>query len=321
MLLTIGSLAIGLPMLTAAEDGPTYSPRERLAWPGNVDPRHASLLPLSAFDGRLAARVYLVRQETSVAVYDPNSNHVYSGGQAEAIGAASLSKVLMAVIALRQLEQRGAGEDELLNTRALIYPTIAYSDNDIANEVWDLIGGQDAVNEFAAENGLSGFRAPDPWDWGQISAPARDWAILFAMLGSGQILDVDNTDAMLAMMDDVIEEHRWGVLARGDDRVSFGKNGWYMDEEDAFDWRVNSAGFVSIAQPDAELIPRVVVVLSRYPIEDGMSYGVELATSFTDEVVACTHRQQSRTTMAERSASCTSSRETAMLMDQARRIW
>jgi hypothetical protein len=232
-----GYLAVGHAPVSVAEEQPVYSPRETLAWPGSIDPRHANQLPLTAFDGHIAARVYLVRETTSVAVYDPGSNRVYTGGQSGPIGGASLSKVLMAVIALQQLEQRSADDDEIAATRAWLYPTIAYSDNDVANEIWELIGRQRAVEAFSIEYGLTGFSAPDPWDWGMISASARDWAILFAMLGSGQLLDQGNTAALLSMMDSVIEEHRWGVLTRRDDSVSFGKNGWYMDEDDVFDWR------------------------------------------------------------------------------------
>jgi hypothetical protein len=322
VLLVLSGLLVSVSQATTiAAEQPAYSPRETLSWPGSPDPRGASMLPLSAFDGQLAARVYLVREITSIAVYDPASNRVYRGGDAGPIAGASLSKVLLAVIALRQLEQRGAGEDEISSVESLIYPTIAYSDNDYANEVWALIGRQPAVSEFVAQTGLTGFSAPHPWDWGQISATSSDWAILFAMLGSGQLLNQSNTAAMLSMMDDVIEEHRWGVLAERDDSVSYGKNGWYMDEDAAWDWRVNSAGFVSVAEPDHNVTPRVVVVMTRYPADAGMSYGVELATRVTDRVVNCTHIQHARTTLSQRSASCTSNRETSMLMDRVHRIW
>ena len=316
-----GYLAVGQPAASVAEERPVYSPRELLAWPRATDPRLAHQLPLSAFDGQIAARVHLVRETTSVAVYDPRSNRVYSGGDAGPIAGASLSKLLLAIIALQQLEQHEASEDELATAQALLYPIIAYSDNDVANDIWEMTGQQAAVDAFAIEYGLPGFSAPDPWDWGQITATARDWAILFAMLGSGQLLNADNTAALLSMMDSVIEEHRWGVLTRRVDSVSYGKNGWYLDEEASFIWRVNSAGFVSVAEPDAAVTPRVVVVLTRYPGQDGMSYGVELATRVTASVIDCTHTQQSRTTLRLRSASCTSEYETAMLMDRARRIW
>ena len=321
LILMSGVFAVAQPATTVAQEQSVYSPREKLAWPRATDPRHARQLPLSAFDGHIAAHLYFVRETTSVAVYDPGSNHVYSGGEAGPIAGASLSKVLMAVIALQQAEARGAGDGESDAVRAMIYPTIAYSDNDYANDIWEMIGRQEAVATFASQSGLTGFTAPHPWDWGQVSATARDWAILFAMLGSGQLLNDANTAALLSMMDSVIEEHRWGVLNRRDDSVSYGKNGWYLDEEHAFNWRVNSAGFVSVAEPDANVTPRVVVVLTRYPGEDGMSYGVDLATRITNAVIDCTHTQQSRSTLRQRSESCTTARETAMLMDRAHRIW
>jgi len=321
LILVSGVLALAHPAVSVAEDQSAYSPRETLAWPRAADPRHAHQLPLTAFDGHIAARVHFVRETTSVAVYDPRSNRVFSGGDAGPIASASLSKVLLAVIALQQLEQRGASEGEVASVRALIHPTIAYSDNDNANDIWEMIGRQDAVVAFTEQTGLTGFSAPHPWDWGQTSATARDWAILFAMLGSGQLLNEANTAALLSMMDNVIEEHRWGVLTRREDSLSYGKNGWYLDEDDTFAWRVNSAGFISVAEPDSNVTPRVVVVLTRYPGQDGMSYGVDLATSITDSVINCTHTQQARSILRQRTDSCTTPRETAMLMDRAYRIW
>lgn len=321
LIVVSGVLALGDPAVSVAEEQPVSSPRETLAWPPTTDPRLARHLPLMAFDGHIAARVHYVRETTSVAIYDPHSNRVYSGGDAGPIAGASLSKVLLAIIALQQLEQRGAGDNEIAAARAVIYPTIAYSDNDVANDIWEIIGRQTALDAFTTRYGLTGFSAPDPWDWGQVSATARDWAIMFAMLGSGQILNEANTAALLSMMDNVIEEHRWGVLLRRDDSISYGKNGWYMDENEPFDWRVNSAGFVSVAGPDADVTPRVVVVLTRYPGENGLSYGVNLATRITDSVVNCTLAQQSSSTRLQSTESCTTDRETAMLMDRAYRIW
>jgi hypothetical protein len=203
---------------------------------------------------------------------------------------------------------------------ALISPTIAYSDNDYANDIWALIGRQEGVAAFVNQTGLTGFSAPHPWDWGKVSATARDWAILFAMLGSGDLLNEGNTSALLAMMDSVIEDHRWGVLTRREDSISYGKNGWYMDDDGAFTWRVNSAGFVSIAEPDSVLIPRVVVVLTRYPAGEGMSYGVDFATRFTADVIACTHIQQARTTLRQRIEGCTTERQSAAIMEIVRRV-
>jgi hypothetical protein len=320
LIVVSGLLTLSHPARIVAEEQPVYSPRATLAWPGQTDARHAHNRPLTAFDGRLAARVYLARQTTSVAIYDPASNSVYSGGDAGPVAGASLSKVLMAVIALQQAEQRGASESEIAGMRALIFPTIAYSDNDYANDIWALIGRRDGVVAFANQTGLTGFSAPHPWDWGQVSATARDWAILFAMLGGGELLNESNTSALLAMMDSVIEDHRWGVLTRREDSISYGKNGWYMDEDGPLTWRVNSAGFVSVAEPDAKLTPRVVVVLTRYPAEEGMSYGVDFATHFTDKVIACTHTQQARTTLRQQTEGCTTERQSAAIMEIVRRV-
>ncbi len=90
----------------AAEEQQQVSPREMLGWPRATDARHALRLPLGAFDGHIAADVHLVRETSSVAIYDPDSNRVYSGGEAGPVAGASLSKVLMAIIALQDVERR-----------------------------------------------------------------------------------------------------------------------------------------------------------------------------------------------------------------------
>ena len=297
-----------------------HAPGTLLAWPVSADPRLAQRLPLTTFDGQIAARVHLQRKIASVAIYDPHANRVYSGGEAGPIGGASLSKVLLAVIALGLLERRGAGEDELAAMRRLLYPMIAYSDNEIPNEIWRTIGGAGAIESLADAYRLPGIQAPSLRDWGMVSARASDRAVLFALLGSGRLLHAENTAAILAMMEGVIESHRWGVLTPGDDHDSYGKNGWFLDEETTFDWRVNSAGFVTIRDGDATT-PRVVVVLTRYPGQAGKSVGIELATAITDRVIACTHIQQARATLSQRSGACMDPHQAAILMEVVRRIW
>jgi hypothetical protein len=87
-------------------------------------------------------------------------------------------------------------------------------------------------------------------------------------------------------MQSEISDHRWGVLTPDAARLSVGKNGWYLDEDDAFDWRINSAGFIDASDGALGVAPLVVVSLSRYPGELGMGWGVEFAQGVADAVVA-----------------------------------
>ena len=139
---------------------------------------------------------------------------------------------------------------------------------------------------FLADTHLDEFVVPHPYDWGAISAEAPAWATFLGLLGSGQLLSPADTAYALGLMQAVISDHRWGVLTPGPDRLGIGKNGWYLDEEGAFDWRINSAGFVDSSEGPLGVAPLVVVSLSRYPGELGMSWGVEFAHGVADAVVA-----------------------------------
>jgi hypothetical protein len=255
-----------------------------LNWSTLPDPRGATLYTLSSLSSALSEQVAAADDAVSVAVFDPLSGRIYAGGHSGPVGAASLSKSLLLTIALRQAEDQGGSltDDE----RATMAAMIEWSDNDAANTVWNMIGLDAGALTFLSENHLDGFDVPLRYDWGAISAEAPAWATFLGLLGSGQLLTAADTAYALGLMQSVISEHRWGVLTPGPDRLSVGKNGWYLDEEDAFDWRINSAGFVDSREGPLGVAPLVVVSLSRYPGELGMSWGVEFAQDVADAVVA-----------------------------------
>lgn len=257
-----------------------------LSWSTAGDPRNAPTYTLSSLGGDVAERVASVNDVASVAVYDPLTNRMYDGGGAGPVAAASLSKVLLLTAALQITERRLGDVD-----RGALATMIEYSDNDAANDVWNAIGGDAGAAAFLMDNNLDGFEIPNPYDWGAISAEAPAWATLLGLLGSGQLLSAPDTAFALGLLHDVIGEQRWGVLTPAADRLSIGKNGWYVDEGDAFDWRVNSAGFVDSADGALGVAPLVVVVLSRYPGERGMDWGVANAAAITDAVVARAERR------------------------------
>ena len=263
-----------------------WVPFSDLTWSDQPDPRHAPRYTLSSLSGDLAAQVNAVTSSVSVAVYDPLNGRMYADGQSGPVAGASLAKVLLLTIALQQAEQglEPVNEDQ----RAALVSMIEDSDNDAANTIWNAIGGDIGVLIFLSDNQIDGFSVPDPFDWGAIGAEAPAWATFMALLGSGQLLNPADTAYALGLMQAEIGDHRWGVLTPGADRLSIGKNGWYLDENDVFDWRINSAGFVDSSEGPPGIAPLIVVVLSRYPGEYGMEWGVELSGAVTDAIVAQT---------------------------------
>jgi hypothetical protein len=284
--------------LVASETSVGWIYASRLSWSVLSDPRQATRLPLAAFDGAVAREINLVRARAGAAIYDPRANRLYAGGVSGPIGGASLSKTLLMTVALRQ-EQQG-GKD----LRELLVPMIELSDDDAANEVWAAIGGQRAVAGFLAEAGIFGFDTPDPWDWGALGADAAGWATLFGLLGSGQLLDAERTAFALGLMEDVIPDHRWGISTAGEDRLSIGKNGWYPDEAPRYEWRVNSAGFLDVRSGPDGVAPLVVVVVSRYPGEDGQAWGVDLATRVADFAAVCAGKRWGNAALDHPDARC-----------------
>ena len=252
-----------------------------LSWSVTPAPRTATRLTLRELNGELADAVAVNDANVSVAVYDPTGNRLYSGGSAGPVAGASLSKALLMAVSLWQAQQSGG------DPSGWLVPMIEFSDNDAANEVWLEIGGVEGVLAFLDANGIGGFSVPDAWDWGQIAADASAWAVFFALLGSGQVLDAPHTAYALGLFHSVMPEHRFGVLTEGENRLSIGKNGWYLDEPaetGVFEWRINSAALFDTPEGSAGLAPLVVVSLSRYPGEWGEEWGIDVAADVADRV-------------------------------------
>lgn len=288
----VGELAAGITVRVI--DGPRsdryhvampgvsgWVPFSALSWTRHPDPRSADVESLAAFDPRLAARVQLVSGLVSVGVYDSEDDRLYGGGGGGLIGSASLSKSLLMAVALRQVEAGQLGLDEVIG---LLQPMIVFSDNDAPNEIWRMIGGDWGISETLRDMGIDGFALRDPWDWGQIAASGADWARFFALLGSGQLLSPEHTALALGLMEDVIGDHRWGASTPGNARLAIGKNGWYLDD-DPFDWRIASAGFVAAREGTPGVAPLVVVVVTKYPGELGEAWGIATATEITQAAI------------------------------------
>jgi len=258
-----------------------WVPFSALNWTRTPDPRTASIESLQAFDSNVASAVRQNDAWMSVGVYDTSTGRLYGGGSGGLIGSASLAKTVVLAVALHQVD---TGRISLDDIRGLIEPMIMYSDNDVTNTLWRIIGLDVGVEDALNEMGVGGFAIQQTWDWGQIAASGADWARFFALFGSGQLVSPGLTSLALDLMQDVTYDHRWGVSTQGSDRLAIGKNGWYVDD-DPYQWRIASAGFVSGREGAPGVAPLVVAIIARFSGEMGEGWGIENATSLTQQVI------------------------------------
>ncbi|MCO5175469.1 MAG: serine hydrolase [Thermomicrobiales bacterium] len=258
-----------------------WVPFSALNWTRTPDPRAASVESLEAFDSDVAAAVRQNDAWMTVGIYDTSTGRLYGGGSGGLIGSASLSKTVVLAVALHQVD---TGRISLDDIRGLIEPMIMYSDNDATNTMWRIIGQDVGVVDALNEMGVSGFAIQHPWDWGQTAASGADWARFLALFGSGQLVSPGLTSLALGLMQDVTPAHRWGVSTQGSDRLAIGKNGWYVDD-DPYQWRIASAGFVSGREGAPGVAPLVVAIITRYPAELGEGWGIANATNLTQQIM------------------------------------
>jgi hypothetical protein len=175
--------------------------------------------------------------------------------------------MLVAYLARLQQEQRGPDPDE----NELLKSMIGVSDNDSAQEIWDALGGLDAMQAYLASIGAKPLTAPppdedeDPYEqresWGDASQTASEMSVFLARLWQKELLNPDMTQLARDILGSVVEEQAWGVTT-GVDVLDPGarvlvKNGWYPTDDDR--WRINSAGIVVPSQGE----PYVLVIFGE----------------------------------------------------------
>ena len=254
-----------------------------LPWQTGADPRDATVSALLTWHSDASDLLRDSRAYLSVAIYDPETNALWVDGDAGPVAAASLAKTLIVMTAVQQREARGEGIDDLVG---LFDMMITVSDNEATDALWAEVGGRDGVRAFLEANRFDGFEFPSAADWGAASADAGSWATLFATLGSGRLLNPEHTQLLLELFQQVIDQHRWGVLTPADDRLAIGKNGWYADGEPTMQ-RVNGAAFLAQRDGPPGVMPMVAVVMSHYPVEAGEAWGQQAAEAFAAAALAC----------------------------------
>ncbi|MGI5501992.1 serine hydrolase [Lentzea sp. CA-135723] len=118
--------------------------------------------------------------DVGLAVLDLQTGQLVSSQGDKPFYSASLSKLILAVDALRQPL---SGDDVDLVDRAL-----SLSDDNAMDVLWTRFDGMDAIGRVAAAAGLTGTHAPeDPSQWGEVVITANDMVRLYHyILGSPQ---------------------------------------------------------------------------------------------------------------------------------------
>ncbi len=125
-------------------------------------------------------------------------------------------------------------------------PMITVSDNDSALQLWQQVGGGQALEDYLGSIGLDEVTANVDTAWGASYASSYDVALLFAKLTRGEILDEPMRATAIDLLSQVEPSQAWGVIAAAPEVVPSGtiigvKDGWYPAD---CGWWVNSAGLI-----------------------------------------------------------------------------
>ncbi|SES11650.1 serine hydrolase [Lentzea albida] len=171
--------------------------------------------------------------DVGLAIFDLQTGQVVSQQGDKPFYSASLSKLLVAVDALRQ---QPSDEDRDLVRRAL-----SASDDNAMDVLWTRFDGMGAIGRVAAEAGLTGTHAPDdPSQWGEVVITANDMVRLY-----DHILASPERDEVVAMLSSAT-----ATAADGFDQAfgllgvtgAYAKQGWmYYLPSDVY---LHSAGVV-----------------------------------------------------------------------------
>ena len=212
--------------------------------------------------------------EITAAAYNVASGRLFLYHPAIAGADASIAKVDILATALYQAQQHATTLSPL--QQKLAEGAIEHSDNDDAQDLWQLDGGNGGIEAFNARVGMTQTTLDPQGVWGLYESTARDQIRLLQHLFLPNALLSDASRAyMLSLMSDVESDQAWGVSAGvlAPATVAL-KNGWLPVGSG---WEINSIGGVSGRHRDYLL----AVLTSGDP---SMPYGVETIAGISARV-------------------------------------
>jgi hypothetical protein len=134
--------------------------------------------------------------------------------------------------------------------QALAQQMIEESNNDDAQDLWDIEGGASAVSAFDARVGMTDTAPNTAGYWGLSTTTAADQVALVRKVAfPNSLLDTNWRDYELSLMTQVDPSQAWGISSGPTAGVTVAiKNGWLPNNDGI--WQVNSIGWVSGAGRD-----------------------------------------------------------------------
>lgn len=181
-----------------------------------------------------------------IAVYDSKTGAItHYANQPSTFITASIIKLSILETLLWHDQQQGLSgltADQLAEAE----PMIENSDNDAATDLWQVDGGQLAINAFFRQIGAGQSTASVDWGLTQTTA-LEQLKVLNEVAYPGKLLTAASAAQANGLMDHVETDQRWGVSGGVPASVSVQlKNGWLADADVAgtSGWNVNSIGHV-----------------------------------------------------------------------------
>jgi len=155
----------------------------------------------------------------------------------------SIMKVDILETLLRQAEVSHIPLDS--DEASLVQGMIENSNNDDAQDLWNIVGGSTGVGAYDAKAGLSQTVPNTEGYWGESTTSALDQIrLLRELVMKHTLLDAASQRYELGLMEHVEADQAWGISAGVPSTVNIAlKNGWLPLTTDT-DWEVNSIGRV-----------------------------------------------------------------------------
>jgi beta-lactamase class A len=216
-----------------------------------------------------------------VAVYDNGTGATahYTNATTASGGTfitASIIKMSILETLLWQNQQSGI-ETMTSGQLAEATPMIENSDNDAATDLWQMDGGQDAINRFFQKIDASSSTANV--DWGLTTTTALDQLkVVNEVAYPGKLLTTSSANQADDLMDHVEADQQWGVSGGVPAGVTVQlKNGWLQDADvnGTDGWNINSIGHVHGNGTDYTI---AVLTNDNQTMQDGINTIQALAT-------------------------------------------
>lgn len=178
--------------------------------------------------------------EVAIGVYDVTSHMTYLYRPLVHERTASMAKIdiLADLLYEHQLTRRPLTSHQ----KYLATVMIELSNNSAATQLWNAIGGRDAINTF---NTMIGYRQTIAgYGWGNIETTPRDELQLLKVIAlPNRYLTTSSRNFEMQLMERVTPGERFGLGVGSPSGATVGLKDGYYNESDT-GWQLNSAGYV-----------------------------------------------------------------------------